>query len=125
MRVIRIIFCTLAKVFVASVSLLVEIANLFLSNIVIYEATEGVRFDAFLLLKNPLFWIVLIINVAYFIISHILKQVEEETDKKVEKAIADNSIQIIKSVTKNVKKNNYESADKALKILDELQRRRK
>ena len=125
MGFVRIFFCTLAKVFVASVSLLVEIANLFLSNIVIYEATEGVRFDAFLLLKNPLFWIVLIMNVAYFIISHIIKQVEKETDKKVEKAITDNSIQIIESVTQNVKKHDFESAKKALKILDKLQRRRK
>lgn len=112
------------KPLVGVISGIIQVANLFIGNIIVYETTEKIKFDWMRLLKSPLFWIVLIITVAYYIIVYTMKQHNNEVDNKLEEAISNNSIKLVNLATENAEKGDFESSEKAIKILDKIQRRR-
>ena len=77
MRFFRnILLCIILELFVTAI----QIANMFLSNVAIYEATTGVTFDFSLLLKNVFFWIVLILQLAYAVFCMIIKIFSQNAD---------------------------------------------
>lgn len=120
----EILFNKATRVAVTVISVLIEVANLFLGNIIVYEVTEGVSFDWMGLLKNRLFWGVLILAVIYHFIPFIIKRSDSDVNERVEKAIADSSIKLIKDATKSAHNGNYESAEKLLSFFDKIRIRR-
>lgn len=114
-----------SKIFAGVLSAIVQVANLFIGNIIVYESTEKVRFDWMMLLKSWLFWLVLICTVIYYAIAQAVKQESEKIDEAVEKAISDSSTEIIKIVTKNAQSGNFESCKEAIKLFDKMQKRRR
>ena len=119
-----VIFGKATKVFVAIFSPLIQVANLFIGNIIVYEATTGIRFIWINLLKNLLFWIVLGVTVAYYVIALFIKQREHEVDEDLEKAISQSSVQLIDIATQRIRDGDFESSKKILKSLDWIQKRR-
>lgn len=120
----EILFRKATRVAITIILALIEVANMFLGNIIVYEVTGGVVFDWMGLLKNRLFWGVLILAVVYHSIHHIIKRSNSNANARVEKAIADSSVKLIKEATKNVHKGNIESANETLTFFDEVQKRR-
>lgn len=119
-----IFFRRIPKIFVGVISGIVQVANLFVGNIIVYETTEGIKFNWMQLLRSKLFWIVLILTVAYYAIAYAIKQHSDEVDSKLEEAISDNSIKLLNLATENAEKGDFESSEKAIKILDKIQKRR-
>ncbi len=117
------LFSKAAKIIVAILSVVGQVANLFLGNILVYEATENHPFNWLRLLKNPIFWIICIITIVYYFLSSVVNHRNRVVDENVEKAISDSKVVIIQVITDNVKKDNFESADKAIRVLDKMQRR--
>lgn len=119
----KIIFGKITRIIVGVISLLIEVSNLFLGNIIIYEATEGITFDWLQLLKSPMFWVIIIVNVIYQTLPLIIKQRENKTDNEIEKAISKSSVKLIGIVVESAKKGNFEVANKTLEIFDKVQER--
>ena len=113
------------KILVGALSVIVQVANLFLGNIIVFEATEGVLFDWMSLLKSKLFWGVLIFNVIYYTLPFVLKQQNERIDEELEKAISEKSVELINFVAESVKQKDFESSNKTIKVLDKFQKRRR
>lgn len=110
---------------VSILEIILQFANLFIGNILVFEATnDGATFDFKRLLQNKLFWWFLIGYIIFWIIIHILKSVDEKGDLCVEDAIAKNEIKLYNVVTKQTTRKNFEDADKTLKIIDEMKKRR-
>lgn len=120
-----IFFRKFTQVFVGILSVIVQVANLFLGNIIVFEATEGITFNWVGLLHSKLFWGVLIFLVIYYSIPLILKQQDRIVDEQLEQAISNNSVELIKIATESAKEKDFESSKKALKVLDRLQKRRR
>lgn len=119
-----IIFKKTARIIIGIISATIQVANLFIGNIIIYETTEGVKFDWMALVKNKLFWIVSIFIMIYYLIPVIARQHVNIVDERLEQAISDNSIELINFATESVKNGDFESSKKAIKMLDKIQKRR-
>lgn len=103
----------------------IQTANLFLSNIAIYEATTGISFDFAALLKSFVFWIIVVIQIIYFSISCIIRSINRKTDDEVEKAMQDGSIRLVNQVVDYSEKGDFVSANKVLKLLKKIQKERR
>ena len=119
------VFSTATKILIAVISIITQLANMFWSNIIIYEITEGLRFDWNLLVKNLGFWIILGINLLYYTSALAIKQKTKSVDEAVEEAISRNSVKLINSIAKSVQSGDFESCKKTLKVLDQIQKRRR
>lgn len=118
------IFSKLAKIIVLIMSALGSIANLFLGNIIVYEATSGIQFNWIQLFHSPWFWAIVAFNIIYFAAAFASKQKEEAIDDAVEKAISKSSVDLITLATEAVKNADYDSCTKVLKALKQIQKRR-
>ncbi|MBR5677480.1 MAG: hypothetical protein IKX20_05020 [Paludibacteraceae bacterium] len=105
-------------------SVVVSIANLFLANIIIFEATSEIQFNWERLLHSPLFWGIIIFNIMYRSAALASKQKEAVVDERVETAISTSSVDLITLATDAVKKGDYDSCNKVLKALKQIQKRR-
>ena len=107
----------------------VQIANMFLSNIAIYEATTGLKFDFSLLFENLFFWIVLILQLAYTGFCIIIKVLSKSADADAVKAINDTLDQMA-AISADEYKNRLRSGDfvgttKILKRLKKIKKERR
>ena len=114
-----------SKIFAGVLSAVLQVANLFIGNIIVYESTEKVRFDWMLLLKNWLFWLILVITIIYYAIAKAIKQQDNDTDDNIEAAISNNSVRLLDLATRYAQTGNYELSKKAMKLFDSMQKRRK
>lgn len=113
------ILCVLVEV----VGCIMQLANLFLGNIVIYEVTNGATFDYGALLNNPTFWFVFIFQVAYFILSWYVRSTNRQTDETVEEALRNGKIQLIKQVVSDAGKHNFVDANKVFRLFEKMDRK--
>ena len=104
---------------------IIQIANLFLGNIIIFETTENVRFDWNKLFHSKLFWGVVIVLFAYYVICYLLSKAAKENDSKAERAIEDNVVKLYNTAGKLGRKKDFENAEKVLNIIDKFEERRK
>ena len=111
--------------FMALLCFVIQTANLFLANIVIYEASTGVSFDFGALLNNYIFWIIVIIQIIYFIASYTIRSTNRKTDDEVESAIQNGSIMLVNQVVGYSEKGDFVSANKVLKLLKKIQKERR
>ena len=121
----RYIFGTITKIFVAAFSIIFQVANMFLANIIVYEATEGIKFNWNLLFTNKLFWIAIACTLIYYAIPLIIKQKSDSVDEALEKAISRGSVSLVHSITESAQNGDFESSKKMIKILDQIQKRRR
>lgn len=120
----RYIFGTFTKILVAVFSIIFQVANMFLANIIIYEVTEGIKFNWNLLFTNKLFWIVIVLTFIYYAIPLIIKQKSDSVDEALEEAISEGSVSLVHSITESAQNGDFESSRKMIKILDQIQKRR-
>ena len=104
--------------------IVINIANAFLTNIVIYEATSGFSFDWSLLISNRIFWITLVMQLAYGIVTIGVHIKNKNSDERLAKAIEDKEIELLSQVVVYSKKGDFDSANKVIKILDKFEERR-
>lgn len=119
-----IIFGKIARFFIGVVGIAIEVFNLFSGDIIIYEVTEGIKFDWNALLTNATFWIVIVVEIVYYVSLLFVTQKVKVKDKALEKAYSKASVKIVGEFTKSVTKKDFESCEKTLEMLDELQKRR-
>ena len=117
------LFSKAARIIVAILSVVGQVANLFLGNILVYEATETHPFNWLRLLKNPVFWIICVFTIVYYFLSSVVNHRNRVVDENVENAISESTVVIIQTITENVKQERFESAEKAIRVLDKMQRR--
>lgn len=113
-----------SKIFAGILAAVLQIANLFIGNIIVYESTEGAKFHWMMLLKNWLFWLILIATIVYYAIAYAVKQQGDKIDDKIEDSISDNSTKLLDLVVKNAESGDFESSEKAMKLFDKMQHRR-
>ena len=111
-------FCVQASIFIF------DFANLILSDILMYEVTEGVSFDYQAMLHNQWFWILLLIHFSHVMLMIIVKHKNSMNDHRVETAIEDQQVSLLKQIPKRSKKGEYEDAVQVLMLIDELEKRR-
>ena len=104
--------------------IVINIANAFLTNIAVYEASNGLSFDWGLLFSNPLFWVISITQFAYGIATVCVHIKNRNSDKRLKQAIEDKEIALITQVVSYSKKGDFDSANKVIKILDKFEERR-
>lgn len=68
--------------------LVVDFANLFMTDVLMYEVTTGLTFDYNLMLHNPLFWILLSLHILHIILTAAINIKNSSNDLIVEKAIS-------------------------------------
>ena len=120
----RWLFNTSICILVELLGIVINIANAFLTNIVIYEATNGFSFDWIQLLSNPVFWITLVLQFAYGIATVCVHAKNKNSDERLTKAIEDNEIALLSQVVGYSRRGDFDSAHKVIKILDQFEERR-
>ena len=113
--------CFLFQVF----CLVTQTANIFLADILMYEVNEQASFDYIRLLKNPLFWIILILQLADFSACIALNHIANKDDKIVEKAYANGKKDLIGVAVDYAKNGDFYRAEKSIEILDKLEDQQK
>lgn len=105
----------------------IHIANLFMTDILMYEATTGLSFDSDLMLRNIWFWVILIMQMIDVCVCAALNHFSKSTDKVVEQAYAKGTKRLIDVTVNHVENGDYYSAEKSIEFLqrlEEQQRRR-
>lgn len=102
----------------------IDFANMFLTDILMYEATTGVTFNYNVMLHNVLFWVLLGLHLVHIIITIFISKKNVTNDQAVEEAIAREQIKLLSHATLQTEKGNFEKADKVLKMYDKLAKRR-
>lgn len=105
--------------------IVINVANAFLTNIAVYEASTGLTFDWSQLLTNNVFWIVVITQFAYGILTICVHLKNRSSDERLKKAIEDEEIVLVSEIGNKVKEGDFDSVKKILKVLDKLRKRRK
>ena len=75
------IFSRTGKITAIIIDIVVNIANLFLGNILVCEATADSMFDWEKLLHSYLFWAVIVTNIIYFSIAHTMLSLKMDETK--------------------------------------------
>lgn len=101
-----------------------QFANAFLANIIIYETTTGLLFQWNLLLKNILFWVFSLLQIAHLIFISVVNEKTKAVDKKLEQAISDGKISLVGQAVDYSKNGDFEKAHKVIKLLHKLERER-
>lgn len=107
------------------IEFLIQIVNSFASDIVVYEASEGMRFDFHALFSNVFFWIVLALQVAELIIHIYINHQQKSIDDEITQAYTKANTDIIYTIGDYTRKGDFVSAKNAIKILKKMERRRK
>ena len=103
---------------------LIQIANLFVGNIVIYETTTGIEFQWGRLLQSRFFWAVILLQVLYFFFCYAYNQHADKTDDEISRAIDRSIIKLYKIAGKRTIQRDFEEAKKTLSVIDEMKNRR-
>lgn len=119
------LFCIILELFATAI----QIANMFLADVAIYEASTGLSFDFSLLLKNVFFWIVLILQFAYALFCIIIRALSTNADNEALKSINDTldkmAADLESEYTKRIKSGDFVSAKKILKELKKIKKERR
>lgn len=115
---------TLVCIFVEVFGIVLNIVNSFAANIVVYEVTNGLRFNRNLLLKNKIFWIIIFAQIIYGVASVYVNRKNQKSDARLKKAIEDHEISLFSQVVDYSSQKDFDSAVKVFEILDEFERRR-
>lgn len=115
---------TLVCIFVEVFGIVLNIVNSFAANIVVYEVTNGLRFNRNLLLKNKIFWIIFFAQIIYGVASVYVNRKNQKSDARLKKAIEDHEISLFSQVVDYSSQKDFDSAVKVFEILDEFERRR-
>jgi len=105
--------------------LVVDFANLFMTDVLMYEVTTGLTFDYNLMLHNPLFWILLSLHILHIILTAAINIKNSSNDLIVEKAISRQQKKLLSATTSEAKKGNFYNAEELIRIYDELAERRR
>lgn len=126
MRFFRnILLCVILEVFATAI----QIANMFLSNVAIYEATTGLNFEFSLLLKNVFFWIVLLLQFAYALFCWIIKILSSNADEEALKSVNGSLDKIASDLetefNNRIKNGDFWGANRALKLFKKVKKERR
>jgi uncharacterized membrane protein len=105
--------------------IIINIVNAFLTNIVVYEVTGEFSFDWGLLLSNKLFWIVILVQFTYGIITICAHIKNTDSDKRLVRKIETGEIALYRQAVEHAKDGDYVLAQEAIKLIDEFEERRK
>lgn len=118
------VFSKLIAILVGVGGVFVQVANLFLGNIIVFNATNETVFDWKRLLQSKLFWGMSFAEVVYYIILWDYNQKANEADDKVNTAITKNQVKLMNLRTKRIRQNRFEDAEKITKQLAEIEKER-
>ena len=104
---------------------IIQIANIFLADIVLYEVNEGVDFNWTLLLHNPTFWVVVGLQLVHFLSTLITQEKDKKTDEKIIDALADGEISLIDVIIQKSREGDFKSANKAFKMFKKMEKKRR
>lgn len=101
-----------------------DFALAFYQDIVIYEITEGIRFNWTILINNKPFWILIfgqVIHLLLWLLSEqrTKKRIQEE-NRRLARAIEASEIIIVRSIPGLIEQDRLETANEALNILQRL-----
>lgn len=96
-----------------------------LSNIVVYEVSTGLHFDFSRLLSAKLFWIIVALQLVYFIAYYVINRFSDETDKRIDDAYISGEIILIKKAVDYSERGDFSSARKTMRIVDKFRKRRR
>lgn len=102
----------------------IDFANLFLTDILMYETTTGIKFDFNAMFHNLFFWVLLALHILHIIITTLINRKNSDNDQAVEEAIAKNQIELLSQATSQTEKGEFEKARKVMKMYDQLAKRR-
>lgn len=105
--------------------LVVQIANMFLGNIAVYEVSTGLKFNFYGLLTNIVFWITIVLQITVFIVSYNIRASIKRDDDIVEEALRKGSTKLVSQAVAYSENGDFVSANKALEVFDLLQAKRK
>lgn len=94
-----------------------EIFSIFMTDVIMYEITGGVKFKWKSLIYSKLFWIWVIVVIVYnlFII-------KEKRKEGLDKAYEDTEIALLKLITKDAKNHDFYSVDETVKIIEKVKK---
>lgn len=113
------------------VELIIFVANLVLGDIIVYEVTEGVRFDWSALGQNTTFWIVVAFQLVYLIVCLLVRTKDSKADEVIKNALeTDYSLveqayeqgmsDLISQAVAFAKVKDFKSAGKTMRLLGEV-----
>ena len=120
----RIFFNKFVSIAVHLICIAFQLTNCILPSIIVHEATNGVKFDITLLLSNRYFWILLFLQIIYAYITYHETKRTKESDDRLKTAIETEEILLYAHVTDLIKKKEFDSADKAMEMIDKYEERR-
>lgn len=102
----------------------VDFANLFLSDILMFETTEKVSFNYNAMLHNKLFWMLLVSHLVHIILTTFIKCKSSVNDQRIEDAISEQQIELLKKATEDAKSGKFKKSKELIRIYDKLAKRR-
>ena len=96
-----------------------------LSNIVVYEVSTGLSFDFSRLFSAKLFWIIVTLQLVYFIAYCVINRISEETDERIDDAYISGEIKLIEKAVDYSERGDFSSARKIIRIVDKFRKRRR
>lgn len=112
-------------VFFQFICFVIHTANLFMTDILMYEVSTGLAFDYSQLLQNHIFWMTLIAQLVDVFICAVLNRFVKSNDKVVEQAYANGTKKLISVAVDYTKNGDFISAEKTIEILEKLEYRKK
>lgn len=108
---------------------LMQIANMFCSNIAVSEVANGKPFPIMSILKNAFFWVVVLSQFAYNIIGSVIKRndIEHETSLLSDRVKAKKYERILETSVRQIENGDTQGAKetaKMIKYLDDTLKRR-
>lgn len=112
-------------IFFQFICFVIHTANLFMTDILMYEVSTGLAFDYSQLLHNHIFWMILIAQLVDVFICAVLNRFVKSNDKVVEQAYANGTKKLISVAVDYTKSGDFFSAEKTIEILEKLEYRKK
>lgn len=112
-------------VFFQIICFVIHTANLFMTDILMYEVSTGLAFDYTQLLHNRIFWIILVMQLVDVFVCTVLNHSAKSNDKIVEQAYANGTKKLINVTVDYAKSGDFFSAEKSMEILEKLEDRQK
>lgn len=103
----------------------IHTANLFMTDILMYEISTGLAFDYTQLLHNRIFWGILVLQLLDVLVCVALNCLAKNDDKVVEHAYANGKMKLINVAVDYAKNGNFYSAEKSIEILEKLEAQQK
>lgn len=101
----------------------IQIANMFCSNIAVSEVAEGKPFPIIAILKNVFFWVVVLLQFAYNIIGSLVKKndIEHETSLLSERVRTKNYEHLLKISVQQIENGDTQGAKETANMINYLE----